>query len=842
MQIYSRSRNGSYTPQDKPRQSQQQGLYETNQESKIPKTQPGYQGSLLTRQQYGSTTHMAYQRQLFQKQMAAKMGGQMNNAYGGSGQFIRPPSPPPPPLPPKVEKEEINTSEKHDLVGALLPYTFKANNNYLDYTEDNNIYIVNNIFGGGTFKYKNDVKSLFPDKNLHELKEKEELTSLKVGVNTTMWVQQLLFTDIHPSDLVDLKLRTHCNIIISVHDFCWINYTYDNTQTEEEYHWNYLIKDMKVADEIVELFRLADLVITPSWFAYNEYKKRFKGANIVMIPHMDFKVDPTCIRVPEISNKTINIGVMHEMNRYKGKEIIQYMMDNIKVHEEYKLEYFVAGGNIPIYLENEFNEFVEKYNIHCLLMLNRWGETYCYSLSKYINSGLPVFYNDIGAFRERIEEKTEHYFTAIDNEESYDNLFSCVREKIKPFLDYVIENNGIFTRNYLNTKIYSNTFYNLFLNEPNKYDYSLIHKKVLPFAIYFPQYHSIPENDKNYYPGMTDITNLKSYLNKKPEEEEAMTPSLERFNITDITEYNLTNPDIQQKQINYAHEYGLKGFAIYYYWFSTNTITGKNTIMEKGYENFFNGKIKIPKGFKLYFIWANEDWSNNPAFNSDDLILNEYKTETFKKNIRNLIQYMTHDNYYKIKNKPVLYIHHPWSMDAIKVKLFENMLENACKEKGFEGIHLAINNIVDRYGGFSDPSLKKYNHNPDYKKVPGTVDYLQHLKENLHLSAGQSEVPQSIYFSFNNRPRLSIPNKLSHSTYITRATLINQRLNLQLLLSHYIKPREEENRILLLNSWNEWGENMAIEPSNEKDLTFLKMIKTQLMSLMCDPPRELDDD
>ena len=64
----------------------------------------------------------------------------------------------------------------------------------------------------------------------------------------------------------------------------------------------------------------------------------------------------------------------------------------------------------------------------------------------------------------------------------------------------------------------------------------------------------------------------------------------------------MTNPEIQQKQIDYAYQYGLKGFAIYYYWFSVNTITGKNTIMERGYENFFNGKVKIPKGFKLYFI------------------------------------------------------------------------------------------------------------------------------------------------------------------------------------------------------------------------------------------------
>ena len=824
MNLQHRQRTGQYTPQDKPRLSQQQGLYQE------PNSK--FQGQQLTASQLAYQRQM-YQRQMYQQQMNSKMIG--NNPYN----FFRPPSPPP--EPPKVEKELIDQKAKHDLTGALLPYTFKSNNNHLDYMEDDNIYIVNNIFGGGTYKYKNDIKALFPDKNLHEMQEKEHLHKVRVGVNTTLWVQQLLFTDIHPNDIIEMKMRTHCKLVISVHDFCWINYTYDNTQTEEEYHWNYLIKDMKVAEEIVEMFRLAEIIITPSWFAYNEYKKRFNGCNIVMIPHLDYKVDNTCIRVPPIQNNVINIGVLHEMNRYKGKEVISYMMDNIKTHGNYKLNYHVAGGNIPIYLETEFNEFVEKYNIHCLLMLNRWGETYCYSLSKYVNSGLPVFYNDIGAFRERVDENTEHYFKAVDNEEEYDELFSSVKDKVKPFLDYVITNQGVFNRNNLNVNIYRNSFYNLFLGDVKDYDYSEIHKKVLPFAIYFPQYHSIPENDKNYYPGMTDITNLNSYLSKKPEGEEAMTPSLERFGLSNLLEYDLTNHEIQQKQIDYAYEYGLKGFAIYYYWFSTNTITGKNTIMEKGYENFFNGKIKIPKDFKLYFIWANEDWSNNPAFNSDDLIKNEYNVEAYKKNIRNLMQYMTHESYYKIDNKPVFYLHHPWMTDAPQVKLFENMLDQACRDKGYSGSLMAVNNIVDRYGGFSDENIKKYNHNPDYKKVPGTVDYLQHLKENLYLNVGQAKVPQSIYFSFNNRPRLSIPNKLSHSTYITRATLINQRLNLQLLLSHYIKPREEENRILLLNSWNEWGENMAIEPSQEKDLSFLNMIKFALMGMMCDPSKEYDD-
>ena len=50
MQIYSRSRNGTYAPQDKPRQSQQQGLQQPN-----PKLQPQM-----------SPAQLAYQQQMYQ--------------------------------------------------------------------------------------------------------------------------------------------------------------------------------------------------------------------------------------------------------------------------------------------------------------------------------------------------------------------------------------------------------------------------------------------------------------------------------------------------------------------------------------------------------------------------------------------------------------------------------------------------------------------------------------------------------------------------------------------------------------------------------------------------------
>jgi hypothetical protein len=41
----------------------------------------------------------------------------------------------------------------------------------------------------------------------------------------------------------------------------------------------------------------------------------------------------------------------------------------------------------------------------------------------------------------------------------------------------------------------------------------------------------------------------------------------------------------------------------------------------------------------------------------------------------------------------------------------------------------------------------------------------------------------------------------------------------------YSESIEEIDKILLINSWNEWGEQMAIEPSNEEGTYYLDLLK-----------------
>ena len=506
------------------------------------------------------------------------------------------------------------------------------------------------------------------------------------------------------------------------------------------------------------------------------------------------------------------------------------MREKYNFYKGYKINFLLVDVNIPKYDENDWYNFIIKYNFHCLLHLNKFGETYSYCLTKSINSGLPILYNNIGSFKERIPNNIDHYIKVTETEIEYINS-DLLFTQFEKMMDYIIDNNGLFDISKSNNIIKYNSLCDFIFNKKNN-DTELIKKiyeKIKPFAVYFPQFHNIPENNLNYYDGMTDITNLIYYIkNHKPIGENLDTPSLHELNLNKIVDYDLTNKEIINKQIDIAKNNQIYGFAIYYYWFSTNTVTNNNTIMEKCYNLFFEEKMN---DFKVFFIWANEDWSNNPSFNSTKKILNEYNLVNFKKNINNLMNYFKHPNYYKIDNKPVFYIHHPFCISESNLDLFKKVLDEECFLNGFDGSLLVLNNMEKNYKNHNN-----YNFHPNYKKF-NTIDYQKYTNQLINMN---NSFTDCLFFDFNNSARLSYPNKLNLITKFKNNSIYNQDKYIKKIFSKYKNKnknkdgtdKDELNKILLINAWNEWGENMVVEPGNLNNYKYLKLIKCNLLSFL----------
>ena len=77
------------------------------------------------------------------------------------------------------------------------------------------------------------------------------------------------------------------------------------------------------------------------------------------------------------------------------------------------------------------------------MYLNKYGETWCYSISKALKTGLPILYNNIGAFEERI--KPNNYYKILFEDEVSIRTFIMTKynpevyEKVKNFIQMIIK-------------------------------------------------------------------------------------------------------------------------------------------------------------------------------------------------------------------------------------------------------------------------------------------------------------------------------------------------------------------------------------------------------------------
>ena len=334
------------------------------------------------------------------------------------------------------------------------------------------------------------------------------------------------------------------------------------------------------------------------------------------------------------------------------------------------------------------------------------------------------------------------------------------------------------------------------------------------YCIYFPQFHSFQENDTNFYPGFTDIVNLDLMTKEKPSSK-YLTPSLKELGLRQMTDYDLEkNEGIIQRQIDILANYNLEGFAIYYYWFSVNSVSGNNMLMSNVIDRFFDSSIDM-KQRKVYFIWANEDWTSNVWFgDKPGKIENTYDEISLQRNIDNMMKYFLHDNYLKIGNKPVLFLYHPQFLTSEEIQRFVSLLQTACVNQGFSGIELCFNGTRSTYSEYSNfySMANEPNSFMDYK---------------IRVENGTFKHRMTIAnFDFDNSPRMYKPRRENLRVY-HNVTEELQEMFLRNIVHMYThsQPTSEVENILLVNAWNEWGEKMAVEPSEEKGYYFLDMIQ-----------------
>ena len=346
--------------------------------------------------------------------------------------------------------------------------------------------------------------------------------------------------------------------------------------------------------------------------------------------------------------------------------------------------------------------------------------------------------------------------------------------------------------------------------------------KMLKYVIYFPQFHNIEENNVNFYPGYTDIVNLRDL--KVPNKE---TPSSKHLPLRSVEDYDLSrNTGLIQAQINLVKMYNIDGFATYHYWFSDNSVTGDKMIMENINRRLLSSDLGSKR---IFYIWANEDWTNNYHLGGGKSnISNSYTAADQVEHSEYLLRVFKEPGYLKIDNKPVFFIHHPGQMKDV-LHDFHVLLDTECRKNGFDGVFLSISSHGTDKKVVQEGGTHYYDHHPHYKnrdswavKIPNSpfnFDYARYV-DMIEMN---SDI-QTIFFDFDNRARLNSGNHSRLSTVCFNNTEAQFK-------RYFEKIKERSPKILLINAWNEWGEKMHVEPSNRKGAYYLELINKHMTKI-----------
>lgn len=383
--------------------------------------------------------------------------------------------------------------------------------------------------------------------------------------------------------------------------------------------------------------------------------------------------------------------------------------------------------------------------------------------------------------------------------------------------------------------------------------------KARVIALYLPQFHPTPENDRWWGPGFTEWTNVAK---AKPLFRGHQQPRIP----ADLGFYDLRLPETREQQAQLAREAGVEGFCYYHYWFGN----GRQLLERPLQEVVASGKPDFP----FCICWANHTWSNKTwerksAVQKNSVLMEQTYpgTEDDIAHFNTLLPMFKDRRYMTVDGKLIFAIYDPFGFK--NVPQFIATWRRLAEENGLPGFHfigmtpstLTIRTAPDGTRQRVMPNLESsaeiYRRVLDlgfdavnslgkrrgemlyegkWKNIAKTVlrhigfptgsmryDYERTVRNYFAPEDTWENVYPSILPQWDRTPRVaSMDGVYVNATPEKFENHIRQALSL-------IKDKQPEHRILFLKSWNEWGEGNYVEPDMEWGHGFIDAIHNAVL-------------
>lgn len=353
-------------------------------------------------------------------------------------------------------------------------------------------------------------------------------------------------------------------------------------------------------------------------------------------------------------------------------------------------------------------------------------------------------------------------------------------------------------------------------------------------AFYLPQYHPTPENDKWWGKGFTEWNVV---VKAKPLFRGHYQPHIP----ADLGFYDLRLSEIREQQANLAKEAGIFAFCYYHYWFGN----GKR-LLERPFEEVLkSGKPDFP----FCLCWANHSWNKklwDPKAPFKDILLQEQLypgLEDFTNHFYKLLPAFKDPRYVKINNKILFFIYDTQNFNNIKE--FVDLWRKLAKENNLNDFYFVGTDYDGRYyndimskgidGVYENDGLNIHHHLPKWKKMLhyGLREYLKYPTVFPYEKAINYMIPEickknnvfpTIYPNWDHSPRSG------KRAMILKNSTPELFKKLVLRAIHFIRNKPEQLQIILLKSWNEWGEGNYMEPDEKFGKGYINSLKEALSS------------
>lgn len=358
--------------------------------------------------------------------------------------------------------------------------------------------------------------------------------------------------------------------------------------------------------------------------------------------------------------------------------------------------------------------------------------------------------------------------------------------------------------------------------------------KIYIYAMYLPQYHEIPENSQFWGKGFTDWVTVKK---AKPLFDGHKMPKVP----LDDNYYDLSKKESVKWQADLAKKYGIDGFGIYHYWFSS-----KHNILTKPAEIILNNKdINI----SYFYAWDNtswkrtwsavkgNDWAPSMDTNSDKTpnssgILIQYElgsVEEWDKHFYYLLPYFKDARYARKNNMPVFMIFNYED----KLKEMEKRWQALAKENTLEGIYFIYREDSIR----SNAENNSFDYEPIYAGWGSVSErILLKLKSKVGINALQKYSYDKIWRRILDKARKDSNPDHYPGVFVSyddtarrgkrgKIVIGGNPKKFYLYMRELIKTCQENQKdMIFLTAWNEWSEGAYLEPDTANGYGYLKAL------------------